>query len=131
RARRASLGLLPQRADERDEVSAAHLGAGQAGHLAEQENYGNVPRAYAEVLLRPIKVWHVPGAVGDQLPDGAGGCGSRGAETVDGGFICWPGAWLRDFRPRLRRLQSILSSRWARSSSGGRWRTGRLQRRRC
>ena len=44
---------------------------GQAGDLAEQGDHGQVSPGDAEVLLRSDEVQDVPGAVGDQVPDGA------------------------------------------------------------
>ena len=56
RARRTGVGLLPERADQGDEVRAAHPAAGQAGDLAEQSDHGQVPAGDEEVLLRPVAV---------------------------------------------------------------------------
>ena len=49
----AGLGLLQQRADEEPQVHAADPPGGQAGHLAQRADDGEIPAGDEEVLLRP------------------------------------------------------------------------------
>jgi aminobenzoyl-glutamate utilization protein B len=65
----AGVGLLQQRADEDEEVHAAHPPGGQAGHLAEHRDDGEVPAGDEEVLLRPDEVQVLSRSTRDQIPD--------------------------------------------------------------
>ena len=67
RIRDPGVGLLSQRADQGPQIHAADQTRGQARHLAEPGDDGEVPRADEEVLLRPEQVFDVPGAAWDQL----------------------------------------------------------------
>ncbi len=67
----AGVGLFPQRADERQEIHAAHPSRGQAGHLAEPGHDGEVSRSDEEVLLRSDQVSDVSRSARDQVPDRA------------------------------------------------------------
>ena len=69
RAGHAGVGLLQQRPDEGQEVHAADAARGQAGHLAEQGDDGEVPAGDEEVLLRPDEVQDVPRAARHQVSD--------------------------------------------------------------
>src|SRR5260221_12730463 len=73
------MGLLPQRADEDDEIRPADAPRGQAGHLAERADDGEIPAGDEEVLLRPDEVQELPGPARDQVPDGSVGRASGSA----------------------------------------------------
>ena len=68
RARHAGVGLLQQRPDQDPEVHAADSSRGQAGHLAQRGDHGEVPGGDEEVLLRSGEAQVVSRPAGNQVP---------------------------------------------------------------
>ncbi len=77
RAGVAGQGLLRERADQEQEVHAAHPPWRSTGDSPEQGHHGPLPRGHEEVLLRQHEVQDLPrsdeGAVRLFVPDGAAG----------------------------------------------------------
>ncbi len=122
RAHRAVVGLLPQRADQGQEVHAAHPSRRQARDLAEPGHDGEVSRADEEVLLRPDEISDLSRPARHQIPDGeVGRVGIVGCVgRVDrGGMRC------RSYMTRSARRRScggsercgpMLERRWGKMS---------------
>jgi aminobenzoyl-glutamate utilization protein B len=81
RPRQASLGLLQQRADERDEVHTAHWLRGQTRDRVQQREDGKISAGDEEVLLRSDEVQELSGTVRNSVSD----CKEVGRSSADVG----------------------------------------------
>ena len=106
RAHRAILGLLPQRADQGQDLHAAHPPRGQAGNLAQPGHDAEISRADEKVLLRPDQVSDLSRSARDQVPDGE--------STVVP--LLHDAQHRADILRRLRALQPDAARRWGKMS---------------
>ena len=108
RTRSGGEGIL-RGTDRGAPVRAAHRPGRSAGDPPERGADGVVPRGDAPVLLRPGAVRHLPGAVGDRIPHGAG---ERAGELRGSGR---PHAEARSSGASIRRRHSGEPVGWTRS----------------